>query len=58
MPSAGFETAIPKIKRLEAYVTGRKATGIGSLISCSLQFIEWQAQSGEQISQDTKMHHM
>ena len=29
MPSAGFEPAIPAIKRLQIYALGRMATGIG-----------------------------
>jgi hypothetical protein len=29
MPSAGCETAIPAIKRLQTYATDRSATGIG-----------------------------
>jgi len=56
MPSVGFELAIPAIKRLEKYVVDRTATGIRSLISYSLQFVEWQAQRREQISPNTKMH--
>jgi len=56
MPSAGFELAIPGIKRLEKYVVDRTATGIGSLISYSLQFVEWQEQQREQISPSNKMY--
>ena len=54
----GFEPAIPSIKRLDAYVLERPAREIGTLISYSLQFVERQAQRGEQIIPDTKMHHV
>jgi hypothetical protein len=32
MPSTGFETPIPVIKRLQSYVLDRAATGIGEQI--------------------------
>ena len=32
MPSAGFEPAIPAIKRLQTYTLDRTATGIGHFV--------------------------
>ena len=59
MPSAGFEPRNPSNQEASGIrVLDRAATIIGSLISYSLQFVEWQEQWGwgEQISAYTKMH--
>jgi len=39
MSSAGFETAIQAIKRLQIYALDRTATGIGYKCSCLVAYI-------------------
>jgi len=38
MPSAGFETAIQAIKRLQIYALARTATGAGYKLSCLVAY--------------------